>query len=388
MERGAIILEAVRKLYDAIVEPDGWESAWRLVITAVGGHETMIFLGQDLRTGSVEFAASCGLAPEVVAAFAPAFEAGRMAPWLNALRCNVALPSSAVMPDRDFVRSEFYNESVRATGGFYAVLAAPRYTPHHRGFTAICRPLGSDDYDSENVETLQVLVPHLATALRVRQHVCELDRRAWDAYAVLDRLDVGIVLIDAAQRPRFVNARAEAIAAKADGFCLSSHGTITAARSDETHALQRAIAAAATIASKVSQSDTTDTIVRSATSAMEATLHLSRPSLRPPLTAIVVPLSEETWGVPHSVALFLIEPDRPPEINSRALAETYGLAPREVEVAMLLAQGHDPAQIAGKLEIGLGTAREHLKRVLDKTETHRQANLVRLLLREFQKPVH
>jgi DNA-binding CsgD family transcriptional regulator len=389
MDRGNIILNAVRRLYEVVLEPDGLEKALPTVVAAVGG-DGMILLGQDLRTERVEFTASSGFGPKVVAAKATACEAAMMAPWLNALQFSIALPSSAVVQDRDFVRSEFYNESVRATGTFYAALAAPRYTPHHRSFAAICRVLGSDDFNVESIRTLRVLVPHLVTALRVRHQVGEAKLHARGAYAVLNRLQVGIVLTDAAARPRFVNARAEAIAAEADGLYLSSRG-IMAALPAETRALQRAIAVAATITTKLSQSDTTDTIVRSATSAAETRVHLSRPSLRPPLTAIAVPLSDDspdgTWGAPHQVAVFLIEPDRPPEIDTRALAETYRLAPREVQVAALLAQGHSPGQIAGKIGIGLGTVREHLKRALAKTETHRQANLVRLLLSGFVKPV-
>jgi hypothetical protein len=224
MERSEVILDAVRKLYEVVLEPDGWKKALPTVVAAVGG-DGMILLGQDLRTERVELTASSGFSAEVVAAKATACEAAMMAPWLNALRFSIALQSSAVVADRDFVRSEFYNERIRATGTFYAALAAPRYTPHHCGFTAICRVLGSDDFDVESIRTLQVLVPHLVTALRVRHHIRRLDQRVRDAYAMLDRLDIGIVLTDAAARPQFVNARAKAIADEADGVHLSSRGS-------------------------------------------------------------------------------------------------------------------------------------------------------------------
>jgi hypothetical protein len=71
---------------------------------------------------------------------------------------------------------------------------------------------------------LEGLVPHLVTALRVRQQFGDVELRARTAYAVLDQLDVGVVLTDTSARPWFVNARAEAIAAEADGFRLGSQG--------------------------------------------------------------------------------------------------------------------------------------------------------------------
>jgi len=389
MDRGDLILEAIRKLYDVVLEPDAWKKSLPTVVSMVGGDSTL-FLQQDLRTGRVKSATGSGHAPEIHAAFAPACEAGMLAPWMDTLGSGIARRSSAVMSDSDFARSDFYNKIVRPTGTFHSATAALDYEANHRGFIAVGRRLGTDDFDSKNIETLQVLVPHLVTALRVRHQFDEGELHARSVYAMLDRLDVGIVLTDVSARPRFANARAEAIAAETDGFGLGSRG-IAAAFPAETRALRRAIAAAATITTKLTLSDTSDTIVRSATSAMQTTLPLSRPSLRPPLTAFVMPLSdarfEGTRGPPNQVAVFLIEPGRPPEINTRALAKTYRLAPREVQVATLLAQGRSPAQIASKLGIGLGTVREHLKRALAKTETHRQANLVQLLLSAFVNPV-
>lgn len=389
MDRGDLLLDAIRKLYDAVLEPDAWRTSLPALVATVGGDSTL-FLDQDLRTGRVASVSGWGHAPEIHAAFAPACEAGLMAPWMDAPGRGIARPSSAVMSDTDFARSDFYNQTVRPTGTFHSATATLGYAASHRGFIAVGRRLGSDDFDAESIETLQVLVPHLVTALRVRHQVDAGEARTHSAYAMLDRLDIGIVLADAAARPQFANARAEAMAAEADGFALDPRG-LAAALPAETRALRRAIAAAATIAATPAQSDTADTIVRSATSAVQTTLPLSRPSLRPPLTAFVMPLSdarfEGTRAASHQVAVFLIEPSRPPGIDGRALAETYRLAPREVQVATLLAQGRSPAQIASKLGIGLGTVREHLKRALAKTATHRQANLVHLLLSAFVNPI-
>jgi DNA-binding CsgD family transcriptional regulator len=47
---------------------------------------------------------------------------------------------------------------------------------------------------------------------------------------------------------------------------------------------------------------------------------------------------------------------------------------------VLLAQGHHLDEVAGILKISIHTARTHLKRILGKTHTARQSDLVRLLL--------
>ena len=54
--------------------------------------------------------------------------------------------------------------------------------------------------------------------------------------------------------------------------------------------------------------------------------------------------------------------------------------PAESRVMMLLVQGMAPAEVAETLGISLPTARTHLARLLDKTGTNRQADLVRLAM--------
>jgi len=64
------------------------------------------------------------------------------------------------------------------------------------------------------------------------------------------------------------------------------------------------------------------------------------------------------------------------------LIDAYRLTPAEAALALGLVLGHDLALIADELKITYETARTHLRHVLTKTGTHRQTDLVRLLVRE------
>ena len=149
-----------------------------------------------------------------------------LAPWMDTLGSGIARRSSAVMSDSRFARSDFYNKTVRPTGTFHSATAALDYAANYRGFIAVGRRLGTDDFDSKSIETLQVLVPHLVTALRVRHQLDEGELHARSVYAMLDRLDVGIVLTDVSARPRFANARAEAIAAETGTYSVSARAEL------------------------------------------------------------------------------------------------------------------------------------------------------------------
>jgi DNA-binding NarL/FixJ family response regulator len=59
--------------------------------------------------------------------------------------------------------------------------------------------------------------------------------------------------------------------------------------------------------------------------------------------------------------------------SSNGLERRYGLTPRELEVAKLLARGKSNAAIAGELRISAHTARHHTQRILTKLEVHSRA---------------
>ncbi|MGZ5234400.1 MAG: helix-turn-helix transcriptional regulator [Burkholderiales bacterium] len=73
-------------------------------------------------------------------------------------------------------------------------------------------------------------------------------------------------------------------------------------------------------------------------------------------------------------------------IRSRArrrstLRELFGLTRTEAAITAALVEGYGLEQIAARFHVGLGTVRSHLKTILSKTGTHRQAQLVALVSR-------
>ena len=69
-------------------------------------------------------------------------------------------------------------------------------------------------------------------------------------------------------------------------------------------------------------------------------------------------------------------PGPPPPI----LAKTFGLTPSEAKLACIIARGAPPNIAAQELKISRETARNQLKSIFAKTDTHRQSELVALLL--------
>jgi len=79
--------------------------------------------------------------------------------------------------------------------------------------------------------------------------------------------------------------------------------------------------------------------------------------------------------------IFVVTPAGAREPSAADLRQRYALTAAEARIAGALATGASLKEIAGRHEMSYETARLHLKHIFAKTGTHRQADLVRLLVR-------
>ena len=67
------------------------------------------------------------------------------------------------------------------------------------------------------------------------------------------------------------------------------------------------------------------------------------------------------------------------ESRCAAVAQDFGLTPRESEVIVLLAYGRTLSIIARDLQIAKGTARTHIENIYRKLDVHKQQELIDLV---------
>jgi DNA-binding CsgD family transcriptional regulator/quercetin dioxygenase-like cupin family protein len=100
---------------------------------------------------------------------------------------------------------------------------------------------------------------------------------------------------------------------------------------------------------------------------------------RLPLIATLAPLTSAATG-PLGALVLLHDPEAALRPATEVLRQAFGLTVAEAAVAQALVEGAAPRQIAEQRQVSLNTVRTLVARVLGKTGTHRQADLVRLLL--------
>ena len=131
-----------------------------------------------------------------------------------------AVRSLELKPERDFVRSEFYNEVVRPNGDFHGVVALVRQTTDRTAATSPSAgswarrtlPTATSRHFRRSCPTLPARwssAGRWAAPIRGSD-----DLRFDDAMAVFDRIDLGLILCDAEGRPAYLNRRADALVAR------------------------------------------------------------------------------------------------------------------------------------------------------------------------------
>ena len=101
------------------------------------------------------------------------------------------------------------------------------------------------------------------------------------------------------------------------------------------------------------------------------------------LTVCALPHPHDLEAGTPQAAIFISDPSRRPKVSGTILSELFGLTPTEADVACALANGRRTSEIAADLSISSTTVAFHLGNVFEKTRTHRQADLIALILTAF-----
>lgn len=239
---------------------------------------------------------------------------------------------------------------------------------------------GADDYLVKPIDyeiLLATVESRLKQVARVKSEAVRRAEEAWQdildssrgrtvealyrATSAFDRFLVGVAVVDETGNVRLMNKEAERILTENDGLSISQ-GVITSPVSKLNARLLQGI-----------------------TKAFDEASHdeiLSFPHLsggRPYLVLIPaqrLPPEEK----PEAVVLMLIDTEQRATVSSETLVRLYNLTPSETRVALMLIDGKRLDQIAEELDVAQTTVVFHLKNLFRKTETNRQADLIRVLL--------
>lgn len=231
----------------------------------------------------------------------------------------------------------------------------------------VAAPRSSETFDTvERIQFVSALVPHLQQALRTQSRLGEVAHGASNLARALDIVRHGIVLVTTDSRVMHLNVAAQRILSGRDGLRIRS-GRIEATCAPADTELHRGLSGA--LSDRLSGPVAGDAFT------------CARPSGRRPYVIHVLPFRQTAGEFTEVAALVVImDPEQNPEPPPMLLRRLYGFTNAEAEVALRVMRGDGLKPIAEDLSLSMATIKTHLHHIFDKTGTHRQAELIRLLL--------
>jgi DNA-binding CsgD family transcriptional regulator len=210
------------------------------------------------------------------------------------------------------------------------------------------------------------LVPHMRRSLDLGFRIEGYRALQRADYGVLDRLSVGVILLDRRQRVVYANAAARAL--DSDKGPLRLRNAIVATQSP-------------------SHSQRLSELVRMALmNAPTGSMSIPRRGDASRLTILVSSVRGRDIGrfadlrMPDAaVLLFIIDPANRGGIPLAWIMDAYGLTPAEARVALCAASGATIPETARRLNVSVNTVKTHLTKVFAKTGTSRKTELARLM---------
>jgi hypothetical protein len=283
---------------------------------------------------------------------------------LMGMRAGTAATTLSLCPDVDRARDPFINEYLRPIK-LGECLAGPIYAePGRFALIGVHQELGRQQFDDEDAARLERLMPHLARALQLRRAFLDVERRGAVLAAIVDRCAAGMIGIDGDGVVLFVNCAARDIAAQGDGIGLDRQGRpVIADRAAARHVarLQADVSAGGA----------------------GGTVRLARPSGLPACVLLIAPLPPEDISAHvarRGTLLVIHDPMRRRPPTEQRIAHLLHLPMGAAKVLGAVLDGEDLKDYAERAGISMNTVRFHLKTAFARTDTHSQAELVRVAM--------
>ena len=261
-----------------------------------------------------------------------------------------------------------WSDYLRATRTLHVIGAQFPIQNDLIGLLGVHRSPSERPFDESDRARLKMLLPHLQRAMRMREKIRDTQREADVARGLLGDLSIGVVIVDAECRIVYSNEPAEKLLQAGGGLRVET-GRLKAGSPDREAALKQAVRTATSMGHGRDRRAGTTLIVGSrGTSSL------------PVMVAPLPPESIRFGSVHPACALIFSDPDDRPNWSLDAFCRRYGLTLAQRRLLDALVRGQDLAGYAEAAQIGLGTAKTHLKEILSKTGQHRQVDLIRMVL--------
>jgi DNA-binding CsgD family transcriptional regulator len=281
-------------------------------------------------------------------------------------------PEGSPATDRDICPREeaevslAYREFYEPKGAVHGASATILAGPGGQFKLSLTRSAESGPFGETELAILRLLLPHLKRAALLHGRLGSMQTQLAAFTGHLDRYPYPFLLTDLERRVLYANAAAYEFAASRNGMAIDS-GRVTLLSAKRDREFQQ-------IASDMNKRGEPDL------QRFEISIGSGK------RTHLLVMRAHDSSTLPvgtsqPSVGLLIVDAGSSPPPDPALLGELFLLTPSESRVAAKLACGKSVEEVARENDASVETVRTHLKRILSKTGTRRQGELVSLILR-------
>jgi len=214
----------------------------------------------------------------------------------------------------------------------------------------------------------QLLRQHFKRALTMNKKLYGLQVERDAISEILDRLPIGVVLVDMNQTPVAMNQHARDFIGSKNILSVQ-HGKLVTSSRQSTTELHRIVTQVITEPAGLSPEKNGETFLLDSRSSTPCSLHIT-------------PSSHAQISVEKGLAaIFIASSDIRQPISSESLMTMYGLTVAEARLLQrLLITSNTLPEAAAELGVSIHTVRTQVKVIYEKTDTHSQSELIKKVL--------
>jgi DNA-binding CsgD family transcriptional regulator/PAS domain-containing protein len=272
------------------------------------------------------------------------------------------------MPKAELERSEFYNGFMRPQDVHSVLMVRLAADDNDVCVVNVARSRRREQFGGADLELAGRLHPHLIRAFELGRKLALGQRMTGGFATVFDESAHGLFLLDGDGCVRQLNRVAEALVAARKGLQICG-GRLSAVEADAARALQALIGRAA---------------LRKTSGRTGGSMSLAVASSAVPLSVMVAPVPLPNVAILSGASTVLVcvtDSQADVRLPAQKLRDLFGLTRAEARTALALFEGATPRQAAEAMGVSPNTVNNHLARVFEKTGTHRQSGLIRLMMR-------
>jgi DNA-binding CsgD family transcriptional regulator len=355
-------------LYDGVGCSGHWELFLHTLTRRYADARSMMALHDSTRKDGVALTGSQWNATDLRRYDAHYAKSNPWIPRLDRRPVGLVTFAEALVPRAELVRTECYQDFLRPARIETGIGVTLQRDGSRHMVLSLLFPLATAERDADTVGRLQRLVPHLLRVAQLERQIAELQVRAESGEAALDRLAVGMIIVDAALRVLMLNREADRIVRARDGLairCSVLHATVP----DESRRLHGLLAGALHALNDI-------------TAAPGGVMRVTRDHICRPYEILVSPLAATTLPLGLTgrlAAVFVRDPEQRATTPAEWLQRLHGLTGAEARVVQSLLAGDSLHTAAERAQVSWETVRSQLKSVFQKTGTASQTELMRLI---------